>query len=70
VATFVVIQFYLFLDYQMLLHTPLIGLASAALFSVLIGAFVAMVELLTPGQYDNLVIPLGTAALLISIGLG
>ena len=70
VATFVVIQFYQLLDSQMLLHAPLIGLASAALFSVLIGAFVAMVELITPGQYDNLVIPLGTAALLIFIGLG
>lgn len=70
VATFVVIHFYQFLDSQMLLHTPFIGLASAAIFSVLIGAFVAVVELLTPGQYDNLVIPLGTASLLIFIGLG
>lgn len=33
------------------------------------GAFVAIVELFSPGEYDNLIVPLSTAALMLLIGL-
>jgi len=68
-ATFVVFVFYGWLNAQHLIIVPEFSLAAAGLFSLLIGAFVAVVELLTPGQYDNLVIPFGTAGLLLVAGL-
>jgi len=64
-ATFVVIQFYQWLNYHDLLAVPYVSLPTSMVVALLIGAFVAIVELLTPGQYDNLVIPLGTAGLLL-----
>jgi phytol kinase len=45
--------------------TPMFALGAAALA----GAFVAMVELFSPGEYDNLIVPLSTAALMLLIGL-
>jgi phytol kinase len=65
IATFVVIQFYQWLNYQDLLAVPQVSLPTSIAVALLVGAFVAVVELLTPGQYDNLVIPLGTAGLLL-----
>lgn len=65
IATFVVIQFYQWLNYQGLLAVPQISMATSIVVALLIGAFVATVEQITPGQYDNLVIPLGTAGLLL-----
>lgn len=67
IAAIVVITFYQWLDGQGLLEINIesfgweIGLASA----LIVAAFVATVELLTPGAYDNIVIPLGTALLLM-----
>jgi dolichol kinase len=37
--------------------------------AIFTGVFVAMVELVTPGEYDNLVIPLLTAGVLVLVGL-
>lgn len=65
IATFVVIQFYQWLNYQGLLSVPQVSLLTSVVIALLVGAFVAVLELLTPGAYDNLVIPLGTAAMLM-----
>jgi len=69
IATFVVIQFYQFLAAEDLLIVPFVSTGTAILVSLLVGVFVAVVELLTPGAYDNLVIPLGTAALLVLLAI-
>ncbi len=45
--------------------TPSMAIAAAALA----GAFVAVVELFSPGEYDNLIVPLSTAALMLAVGL-
>ncbi len=69
VASIVVILFYQWLDVAGLLPSglPLVGLGTVLVYSLIVAAFVATVELLTPGAYDNLVIPLGTALLLYLI---
>jgi len=69
VATIVVILFYQWLDAQGLFSTnlPIIGPGMILAYALTVGAFVAVAELLTPGAYDNLVIPLGTALLLYFI---
>jgi dolichol kinase len=68
-ASAVVILFYQWLDVQGLMETnlPLLGLGMVLAYALIVAAFVAVVELLTPGAFDNLVIPLGTALLLYLI---
>jgi len=36
---------------------------------VVLGAYVAIVELYTPGEYDNLVIPITTALIMALAGI-
>ena len=55
-------------------YLPQLGVASltplmAAATAITAGAFVAVVELFSPGEYDNLIVPLSTAALMLLIGL-
>jgi phytol kinase len=69
-VSFAIIQFYLMLSSAGLFATPAIGLGLAAAGSLLIGAVVAVVELLTPGQFDNLVIPPLAALLAVVLGIG
>ena len=66
-ATVVVILFYQWLDAQALhgINIALFGLDILLLSALMVAGFVALVELFTPGAYDNLVIPLGTALLLL-----
>lgn len=68
-ATLVVVAFYGMLTASGLYQGPTTQLSVALALSSIVGAFVAIVELITPGQYDNLTIPLGTAALLILLGV-
>jgi hypothetical protein len=65
----VVISFYQWLDVQGLLYSelPIVGIGMVLVYALIVAAFVAVVELLTPGAFDNLVIPLGTAVLLYLI---
>jgi phytol kinase len=65
-ATLVVILFYQWLDTQGLLETNIANFGSDVILisALMVAAFVATVELLTPGAYDNLIIPLGTGLLL------
>lgn len=69
VTSTVVILFYQWLDVQGLLYTnlPIVGLGMVLVYALIVAIFVAVVELLTPGAFDNLVIPLGTALLLFLI---
>ncbi len=68
-AGLAVIAFYGALSAAGLYAGPMMGVSIALGISLISGAFVAFVELITPGQYDNLTIPLGTAALLLLLGV-
>ncbi len=68
-ATLAVLEFYTILSNNGILVMEAISLTYMALVAVITGAFVAVVELFTPGEYDNLVVPLSTAALLTLLGL-
>ncbi|HVO77370.1 MAG TPA: SEC59/DGK1/VTE5 family protein [Methanomassiliicoccales archaeon] len=69
VASLAVIAFYGALTAAGLYPGSVIALPVALGLSAVVGVFVAVVELLTPGQYDNLTIPLGTALLLVLLGV-
>lgn len=69
IATIAVLMFYQYLAHQGIFGTFLLDSASAFGTAILTGGFVAVVELLTPGEYDNLVIPLLTAGMLVLVGL-
>ncbi|MDD1768862.1 MAG: SEC59/DGK1/VTE5 family protein [Methanomassiliicoccales archaeon] len=69
VATMAVIVFYQFLAASGTFGTFMLDPISALGVAVLTGVFVALVELVTPGEYDNLTIPLLTAGLLILVGV-
>ena len=68
-AIFLIINFY-----NLLYSADLYGTRSIATFTALplslgLGAYVAIVELYTPGEYDNLVIPLFTALIVFLLGV-
>ncbi len=69
VATLAVIAFYGMLSSLGLYQGPTMLIPFAVALSAVVGVFVAVVELFTPGQYDNLTIPLGTALLLVLLGV-
>jgi phytol kinase len=69
IATIAVIAFYGMLSSLGLYRGPTMLISLALALSAVVGVFVAIVELLTPGQYDNLTIPLGTALLLVLLGV-
>jgi dolichol kinase len=67
-ATLTVISFYTFLNtYIPSLNVFYFGLALAVVVSAVVGAFVALVELFSPGEYDNLIVPISTAILMLAI---
>ncbi len=68
-AIFLIINFYNLLFTEGLYGTRSIPLAISALTALGLGAFVAVVELYTPGEYDNLVIPLSTALIMFLAGI-
>lgn len=69
-STLAVMAFYSFLSgYVPQLGVPALAPLTAVAVASLTGAFVAVVELFSPGEYDNLIVPLSTAALLLAIGL-
>jgi phytol kinase len=70
VSSLTVMLFYQYLSSAGLLFTPLILLATALAISVVLGCIVAIVELVTPGAIDNLVIPMGVAGILLLVGMG
>lgn len=68
-AIFLIINFYNLLFTEGLYGTRSISLLVSAITALGLGAYVSVVELLTPGEYDNLVIPLSTAAILFLVGI-
>jgi len=69
VSCLVVFQFYALLFQAGAFGSHYLELGTAVAASLLVGGFVAVAELLTPGGIDNLVIPLSSSALLILLGL-
>jgi len=51
------------------LNIPAIDPLCTVAIALLAGTFVATVELVTPGEYDNLIVPMSTAALMLLVGL-
>ena len=70
ISAFTVILFYQYLSRAGLLFTPLMLLGTAIIMSLIIGCIVAVVELITPGAIDNLVIPMSVAGILLLVGMG
>ncbi|HNU36255.1 MAG TPA: hypothetical protein PKJ15_06615, partial [Methanomassiliicoccales archaeon] len=68
-AIFLIINYYNLLFTEGLYGSRSIPLAVSALTAVGLSAYVAVVELYTPGEYDNLVIPLSTALIMFLAGV-
>ncbi len=68
-AIFLMINYYNLLYSMGLYGTRSIPLTITALTAVGLSAYVAVVELYTPGEYDNLVIPLSTALIMFMAGI-
>jgi dolichol kinase len=68
-AIFLIINFYNLLFDAGLYGSRSIPLTVAAMTALGLGAYVSIVELYTPGEYDNLVIPLSTALILALSGI-
>ena len=69
IATITVFLFYQFLASNGTFGTFSLDPLTALGVAVFTGVFVAIVELVTPGEYDNLVIPLLTGGVLVLVGL-
>jgi phytol kinase len=69
IACFAVFSYYGFLDAEGLYITSTITFPIMIVLSICIAAYVAFVELYTPGEYDNLVIPLSTVLILTLLGV-
>jgi dolichol kinase len=65
-----VMLFYQYLSNTGFLFTPLVVLGTAVVMSLILGCIVAIVELITPGAIDNLVIPMSVAGILLLVGMG
>ncbi|HEY3419193.1 MAG TPA: hypothetical protein VGK23_01405 [Methanomassiliicoccales archaeon] len=46
-----------------------VSITGALLIAISIGAYVSLVELMTPGEFDNLIIPLSVATILLVAGV-
>jgi len=68
-AIFLIINYYNLLFSMGLYGTRSIPLTISVLTAVGLSAYVAVVELYTPGEYDNLVIPLSTAFIMFLSGI-
>jgi phytol kinase len=69
-ATLVVMAFYTIISgYVPALYVPPLEPLFAIAVAAVVGAFVAVVELFSPGEYDNIIVPFSTAGLLLLLGL-
>ncbi|MDW5562659.1 MAG: hypothetical protein SA339_05475 [Methanomassiliicoccus sp.] len=67
-ATLAVISFYTYLGgFIPTLNVFPYTISEAIALSALVGAFVAFVELYSPGEYDNLIVPFLTAGLVLAV---
>jgi phytol kinase len=70
ISAFSVILFYQYLSNTGLLFTPLVLLGTVVMIPLILGCIVAIIELITPGAIDNLVIPISVAGILLLVGMG
>jgi phytol kinase len=68
IMTLVVVSFYDFIIGQGLYYTSFTGSFPLLLMAFIAGAFTAVVELYSPGEYDNLIIPISVALLMAILG--
>lgn len=68
-VTFIVLVFYQWIGSMGLYESSVLSLPFIFMTAPLIGSFVALLELITPGKYDNLLIPISTALLLVALGV-
>jgi dolichol kinase len=68
-AIFLILNFYNLLFTADLYGTRSISLPLTLMLALGLGAYVSVVELYTPGEYDNLVIPLTTALIFALTGI-
>ncbi len=68
-VTTIVMLFYQWLNAQGVYGSTAIGIPYIAGIALLVGAYVALVELYTPGRYDNLIIPISSALILVALGV-
>lgn len=66
--TLVVLTFYSFIIDQGLYASLFTGNLHPVLVAMIAGAFTAIVELYSPGEYDNLIIPISVAILMVFLG--
>jgi len=67
-ATLAVIGFYTFLSGHVAgLNVLDLSTTKALMVASIVGAFVAVVELFSPGEYDNLIVPISTALLVLGL---
>ncbi len=66
---FIILNYYNLLFNVGLYGNRMIAFPLTAILALGLGAYVAIVELYTPGEYDNLVIPLSTALILALTGI-
>jgi phytol kinase len=69
IACVVVFTFYDYLYLNGIYGTHYVEMLWVLPISIAIAAYVAVVELYTPGEYDNLVIPLSTVVILALVGI-
>jgi dolichol kinase len=69
ISAFLIIEYYGFLYQNGFFSAFIPALAITAQISLLTGVFVSIIELITPGDIDNLVIPLITSWILYFLGI-
>ncbi|MDH7508679.1 MAG: hypothetical protein QHH00_04685 [Methanomassiliicoccales archaeon] len=69
ISTFLIIEYYSFLSQNGFFSAVIPGLLGVIQISLITGILVSIVELITPGEIDNLVIPLLTSGLLYLLGI-
>jgi len=67
--TVIVLSFYQLLNQWGIFASSSISLPMICGLSILIGGYVAIAELISPGEYDNLIVPLSTALMLAFLGV-
>lgn len=69
IAVTCVLLFYQWLNTMGIHETAQLTLPFILLVAPLMGIFVALVELVTPGKWDNLIIPISSALIMVALGV-
>jgi dolichol kinase len=69
ISVLTVLMFYQWLDSMGIHETSQLALPFIIALSLFMGIYVAIVELITPGKYDNLIIPISTSLIMVVLGV-